>query len=682
MRPNGLDQAGGGRELEEKIGNENNSFKRNGKKLTARLDPKAGHWSSIWWKNRGVSPKLASQPTAPKAPLNGRTIRDINGKLCGIDLHGDLDVPPLNKDTCRTICIKPAGIPPTASEVRPLSFEHSLSTASLELLATEKLATPCRLDSRRTISPLPTRLRQSSSAFSDKSSVYSVSTVHEAKEPISSNQKRSTPHLRINTGICTLDPSDNEYLETSNEYPQTPTADSRFAWDKETISYRGIICGIDRYGSSIYRDALSGELDYESGDSSETTKRDSVSTKATLQTLANTNPSTPSSYRSGCIAVKPLLKSPESLSGFSRPPTMLEMRNEFLRGLPDDDDELSTIASLRTRQLEKDIMSCLEGEPRYPYSTRRNSTRRIRYDGENGEGLNRIEDNSNYNSEEESANNGMIESWRSGVSHSNAQPQVAITNPSEFPTLQIPGYDRRRSSDEGTSNIGSSLIGVLEPQHTGLKRLSISRRRYDRRAGYEASEAGGPSVQNERDEQEIRNLKAEVEAARSKTLSFQTILQRTSQRFVDSQNQNEELQRQIADLRDHQKLLYDALTASNEHRESSPYISGDPEDSHNGEVLKGVTEMTYKDDVNDIIEENTRLKVQVKSLARELAGREEEVRLLIEEMGKERGIYRASERANAENRKDERKNQQAMTDKSASRMAEKLKWWRRFLLAP
>ncbi|KAF3226548.1 hypothetical protein TWF106_000289 [Orbilia oligospora] len=680
MRPKRLDQAGSGRELEEKIGNENNSVRMNGKKLTVRPDPKAGHWSSIWWKNRGGSTKLASQSNAPKAPLNGRTIRDINGKLCGIDLHGDLDVPPLNKDSRRTMCIKPAGTSPTASEVRPPSFEHSLSTASLDLLATEKLATPCRRDSRRTISPLPTRLSQFSSAVSDKSSVYSASTAHEAKEPISYNQKRSIPHLRINTGICALYPSDNEYLETSNEYPRTPTADSSFAWDKETVSYRGIICGIDRYGNSIYRDALSGELDYESGDSSETTKRDSVSTKATLQTLANTDPSTPSSYRSSCIAVKPLLKSPEPLSGLPRPPTMLEMRNEFLRGLPDDDDELSTIASLRTRQLEEDIMSCLEGESRYPYSTRRNSTRQIRYDGENGEGLNRIEDNSNYNSEEESANNGMIESWRSGVSHSNAQPQFAITNPSESPTLQTPSYDRRRSSDDGTSNIGSSLIGALEPQHTGLKRLSISRRRYDRRVGYEASEAGGPSAKNERDEKEIRNLKAEVEAARSKTLSFQTILQRTSQRFVDSQNQNEELQRQIADLRDHQKLLYDALTASNEHRENLPYTSGDPEDSCNGEVLEGATEMTYNNGINDIIEENTRLKVQVKSLARELAGREEEVRLLIEEMGKQRGIYRASERANAENKKDERKDQQATTDKSASKMAEKLKWWRRFLL--
>ncbi|KAK6502666.1 hypothetical protein TWF506_003244 [Arthrobotrys conoides] len=681
MRHNILDQVGGGEEEEEeeeKTRNENNSSssKGNSRKRVGQLDPKTGHWSSVWWKTRTVPTTMESRLNVSGEPLNRGTIRDIDGKLCGIDLHGNVDVPPLNKGISRTVRKKPVGISPTESGVRPLSFERPISVASVASL--EKPATPYHPESLQTFNSLSTGLGRSSSAISDTSSIYSVSTVHEAKVPFVYRQKRTVPDLKINTSICTFYPSDDQNIENSSSDPRTPTANCSFTWDRQTLSYRGIICGIDRYGNSIYRDALPGESAYDSCGSSETTKRDSMSTKGTIKTLINTNPSTPTSYRSGYV-LKPLIKPRALTPKPAPPPTMLEIRNQFRRGMPAD-DALSTITSLTTRRLEEDIMSHLEGESAYSYSPGINSTRRIRYDGENGEISSRTEDNSNSNSEKESGNNGVIESWRSGISLPNAQAQVAITNPSDSPTLQIPRFDRRRSSDDGASNLGGSLIGALEPQHTGLKRLSISRRRLDRRPGYEASEIGGLSVKNERDEQEIRSLKAEVEAARSKTLSFQTILQRTSQRFVDAQNQNEELQRQIADLRDHQKLLYDALTSSNESQDNSPYASKNPEGSRNGEVIEGVAEMTYSESINDVVEENIRLKRQVKSLARELAGREEEVRLLIEEMGKQRDIYHVAERAITENRKDERKNQQTVTDKSASRMADKLKWWRRFLL--
>lgn len=82
------------------------------------------------------------------------------------------------------------------------------------------------------------------------------------------------------------------------------------------------------------------------------------------------------------------------------------------------------------------------------------------------------------------------------------------------------------------------------------------------------------------------------------------------------------------------KLIYDALAASNEREASSPYVSKNVEGSRNGQVLEGVTAMAYKDSINYIIEEYTRLKTQARSLARGLAGREEEVQLLIEELEK------------------------------------------------
>ncbi|KAF3922292.1 hypothetical protein ABW20_dc0107288 [Dactylellina cionopaga] len=92
-------------------------------------------------------------------------------------------------------------------------------------------------------------------------------------------------------------------------------------------------------------------------------------------------------------------------------------------------------------------------------------------------------------------------------------------------------------------------------------------------------------------------------------------------------NENDELQRQIVDLRDHQKLLYETLKSCG-NDSIAEMRAGEKE------IVK--EETTYKAGVKEFLEENVRLRVQVKGLTRELAGREEEVRILIEEMGSRR----------------------------------------------
>ncbi|KAK6522398.1 hypothetical protein TWF281_002960 [Arthrobotrys megalospora] len=637
-----------------------NDSRSGGKKVP---DPKAGHWSTIWWKARGIPAPRPPRSTASPAPLTAGAIRDVNGKLCGIDLHGGFDVPPLNGVGGRTVCKAPVGVSPTDSEIRPLSFERPPSVMSMKPL--EK-PTPYRLGSLRALSPLPTTLNVSSRIFSDSSSVYSVSTSHEAQVSTVDPHKRPPPELKINTEICSFYAVEYEELVDSGLCPVTPTVERTFSWDKEAVSHRGVICGIDRYGDSIYKDVTPTPYDDESTNSSQTTKRPSMSTLRTLR--ASTNPSTPGS---NVYTEKSFLKPRGPVPVLPPAPSMLEIRSQFLSTLPGD-DALSAITSLTTRRLEEDIMSCLEGESSYPYPLPMNLPRQIRCDGENGEDSNQT-GNTNR---EEPVKSSMIESWRSGVSNTEVQPSASITNLSRPTLLQDTRFSRRRSLDDSVSNVGSTIMRSIELQHPGLKRLGNPRRRYERRAAYEGSEAGVLSVRNE-EEEEIRGLRAEVEAARSKTLSFQTILQRTSQRFVDSQNQNEELQRQIADMRDHQKLLYDALVASNERQVDTPYLDQNPESGRNTKAVEGVAGMTYKDNIDDIIEENKRLKTQVKSLSRELAGREEEVRLLIEEMGNRRAITRAEERGDLDSRGRPRG---ALTDKSASRMGARLKWWRRLLL--
>ncbi|KAK6496062.1 hypothetical protein TWF481_002086 [Arthrobotrys musiformis] len=510
-------------------------------------------------------------------------------------------------------------------------------------------------------------------SISRKSSIYSVSTSHEARVPNECSQKHSLlPALKLDTNICAPYTPDHELLHSRTSRLRSPPPGCSYKWGKEIISHRGIICDIDRYGNSVYRDPSLGEVKYKSFNPSTSTKQDFTSSKHSSQTSTATNTSASASYKSGYIKNPPLPASEPT-------PTMLEIHSQFMRSLPDD-DALSTITSLTTRQLEEDIMTCLhKDEFESPHPLRINSTSQTRCDGENGSASNSADSS---NRERGSVNNSsMVESWRSEISPSSrmrAQTHSSVENPPDSPGFRSSSVSRQISSDESVGNFGGSLIGNLEPaQETGLKRLGGSRRRYDRR---ESGSAGAASLRYERDEQEIKNLKAEVEAARSKTLSFQTILQRTSQRFVDAQNQNEELQRQISDLRDHQKLLYNTLASSNIHKADSPYAPNSTGAFDTSEGLEGVTGMLYKDNISEIAEENTRLKTQVKSLARELAGREEEVRLLLEEMGKQKDIYKAAGASNTPNERNSERRGGALTDKSASRMAARMKWWRRFFL--
>ncbi|KAK6342215.1 hypothetical protein TWF730_001693 [Orbilia blumenaviensis] len=631
---------------------------------TSLSESKPGNWSSAWWKNRAAqtSSTLSRLGTNSPAPLNGGAVRDVGGKLCGIDLHGGFDIPPLNNGD-RTVCKVPAGVSSTGSNVRPLSFERPPSAMSLR--SVDKSAS-YRLDSIRTFSPISTHLeKQQPLDSSDKSSIYSVSTSHEAQEPIFYPAKLPLPTLKLDTSICTFYPQDYSPQGISSNFPSTPTVERSFMWDKETTVQKGVLSGIDRYGNSIYRTTSPETItyDHESTHSSVTTKRNSMSTSRTLHTI--TNPSTPGSL---FFDEKLLRVHPPPPPAVPPAPTMMEIRSQLLQGLPGD-DSLSIMTGLTTRQqLEEDIMSCLDGETNFQYPSRRESIRQIKYDGENGDTFDSLANN-NDNDERPTKDN-MIESWRSGVTALDEQLQTPPRN-----------FSRRRSSDDAASNVGSAVIGALEPQHTGLKRLGNSRRRHDRRTGYEFGEAG-MSTRSDKEEEEIKTLKAEVEAARSKTLFFQTTLQRTSQRFVNAQNQNEELQRQIADLRDHQKLLYDALAASNE-REASPTNNTQDMEPGNSETLKaqGVTEATYGDNIDNIVEENNRLQAQVKTLARELAAREEEVRILSEEMSKQRAIIKGIERAGLGSRAVERPSRRVnLTDKTANRMGAKMKWWRRFIL--
>ncbi|KAK6330620.1 hypothetical protein TWF718_002817 [Orbilia javanica] len=676
MSRKNLDQAGSGGKEERKTENKtNNSCGSGGGKQMGLIDPKSGHWASVWWKPR-VGIAAASSPliTAPKIPLNKGTIRDINGRLCGADLHKGIDVPPLNHSgsRIRKMCQPPLGVSPTRPQIYPRSFQQPPPANSTKPV--EKLCTPCSLDSPRIFSPLPVGLHQNSSAISDKSSIYSVSTTHEAKVPIIDSQNPTVLDFKMGTSIYDLYRSKARSPRSIGGCSKTPTEEQNFAWDKETTSQWGIITGIDGDENSIYGDAPLGEFEDGSCDSATTTTQAySTSPKETFKTSISTDSSTPDSSPEK-TQVRPQQLSPK----LGLAPTMLEIRNDFVRSLSSD-DTLSTKTSFTNRQLEEDIMFHLEGDSKQPYSLDVKLTCQTIYDGESGDGTNPSGESSN--NRQEPSNNGIIETWRSGVHLSDSQSQFLTTKLHHSPSSQDAGISHRRSFDDSASNFGAtSLIGGLEPQHPGLKRLGNSRRRYERRSGGEANEPGAWPVKNERDEQEVQNLRAEIEAARSKTLSFQAILQRTSQRFVDAQNENEELQRQISDLRDHQRLLYEALTASNVHEVSSTHLPKDLEGNQNFGASEGVAEATHKDDPSDIIEENNRLKTQVKSLARELAGREEEVRILIEEMGRKGDIYKAAYKMSRENREAEMTGQEVLTGKSASRMAGKLKWWRRFPL--
>ncbi|KAJ6263917.1 hypothetical protein Dda_0054 [Drechslerella dactyloides] len=116
-------------------------------------------------------------------------------------------------------------------------------------------------------------------------------------------------------------------------------------------------------------------------------------------------------------------------------------------------------------------------------------------------------------------------------------------------------------------------------------------------------------------EDEISRLKEDAQLARAKAMNFQTILQRTSQRFVDLQNENMELQRQLTDLREHQELLHRTLASSNmDARETSR-----------------TDDETRTKGAKKHAKEIKRLKAEVKNLTRELEAREAECDMLMGE---------------------------------------------------
>ncbi|KAK6353650.1 hypothetical protein TWF696_005612 [Orbilia brochopaga] len=188
--------------------------------------------------------------------------------------------------------------------------------------------------------------------------------------------------------------------------------------------------------------------------------------------------------------------------------------------------------------------------------------------------------------------------------------------------------DPKLSSGSGT--VHSSLNDVSEilregsPVTAGSRATSRSQRRGRSRERHRSfdhpaddNRMSNPSCDAATQEL-IDKLSNDVKVARTKSSSFQTLLQRTSQRYVDAQNENMELKRQMSDLREHQQLLHQTLVSTTE---EPPAPEDDKPKSWRFKLLT---------------EENSRLGTQIKNLTVELAGREAEINILLEELNRAR----------------------------------------------
>ncbi|EPS35301.1 hypothetical protein H072_11356 [Dactylellina haptotyla CBS 200.50] len=559
---------------------------------------------------------MAKNNTGTLLPTSG-AIREVNGKLCGVDLHGNFDVPLPGErsSSVTTVCRIP--MPPLTDEIPPLSITHSNtarnSSISLSLGNKDQPEIGGQVSGR---SSIYSNKPDTESNYSDRHS--SVDTV---KDSIRTHSARGQLFSELSGTLNTdVNSFGSEYRQLVYDcLPIAPTTDDKsFRWSQRDINpQRGVMSGVNEFGDSVYDTS-----NVERHDSVATSSFTSRTNRISIDTSAAGAPTVtnPSSPGSGIFTKSYECPAPNS---------MLSIRNKLVSGLLSDDelsdhsDELDTpkrsngylvndarkpegtilsrISSVESPLQEQDpagLRECIGGNK---------PARQVRFDGIDDH-FNEIEIQQRSGSAE-SEQSVDIESWRSQVNGS----VLADTTQDNSKNQQLKYHDR-------SASLLDARISSLEPHGAGLKRLSKPVRR---RCGQDS--LSGITNQGQNDsttvsgyvkdsllEDQVRKYKAEAEAAQTKVSFFQTIIQRTSQRFVDMQIENEELHRQITDLRDHQNLLYDALGTKPVHNKPHMQLSDEQYDR--------------------MFEENGILKDQIKRLARELAGAEEEMRVFVDHL--------------------------------------------------
>ncbi|KAF3929704.1 hypothetical protein AA313_de0206341 [Arthrobotrys entomopaga] len=613
-------------------------------------------WSSVWWKYRkdpvSQNTQTAGRNIIVKSSNTVRTnaIRDIDGKLCGVDLHTGFDVPPLEEKNKEAILVNEA---PSwlEQEIRPLSIKR-ISTPK-EPESPKSLSNPELFHAREN------RERDNnvtSSARTYSRSQYSTSQYSQASRKLLEEPLHTRESPFVHVGI-TLDTNVGEFQSefaklVYTSLPSTPNEIRGFRWSRDSIdSKRGIITDVDSFGNSIY-EAPQGRVSSENAGLQDGAKASSLDRSAS-EKLITTNSSAFVMYNAEELDVE----STEAPA----PNSMLSIRRQFIKGLPDD-DELSDLSS---------VLSVRNGSESF-YS-RNSSASDIPIYVDNLEATSPLVI---HNCTEP----GNLPSMKVLL------PEIRVDGADDRPTEselinKVNSTEHRRPSivdncksdassenrfDTGTEG-GKSLlagsIGGLEPINAAsLKRLpDISRRRLEQDVASRcetdndrASNTGRLSTKGSKVEDEMMSLRQQATSALSQVTQFQAIINRTSQRYINAQYQNLELQRentelnrQISDLRDHQRVIHEALDNA-----ATKSVTDDVK-------LRRLAQLD-KDNFH-LSEENHRLRDQVKGLTQELAIDEEEKRILREELKKQTAAKEA---------------ERIVTSAKSNKMGSKWKWLR------
>ncbi|KAF3922308.1 hypothetical protein ABW20_dc0108353 [Dactylellina cionopaga] len=427
--------------------------------------------SSVWWKPWQSESRDSSLATTKKAmyPISS-AIREINGKLCGIDLHDTLDVPlpkaqfDRKRETRDARADSPGEMEYT---VRPLSFKRPNSPTVSAIQDPKPSTDHARTTSSRTVQRI-----SNLSAGSDTSSVYSVEASSQ------DNGKRKNLHTRnhpfsslsdgLNIQVGRFSAADYQ-KELGECFPATPVDDLGFPWENDKLEYKeGVISGVDSQGRSVYKKSSPtpiAETSRNSPVSVYTTKRVSID-NSVLQAPTITNPSTPGSN----IFHQSFYSDGEEPASDS----MLAFRNQLVQDLPDD-DELSdatfrpikkprpSVEETKQSREDEEAPKTEDIEPNLIelYTDQEDcelSDNHVELDGENDDLLKTGTPHEGSNVNMEASHSTMSRNKQLTVNETVASEVVKRPN------------DLIQSLLEGR-------IGGLEPQSTGLKRLPSQRRK-------------------------------------------------------------------------------------------------------------------------------------------------------------------------------------------------------------
>ncbi|KAK6542339.1 hypothetical protein TWF694_006298 [Orbilia ellipsospora] len=598
-------------------------------------------WSSVWWKRRKDRPDLTAQKLGKNneskysnKPIRSSAIRDINGKLCRVDLHSGFDIPPLEEKTQNAIS---ANEPPNwlEQEIRPLSIKRVSTPKDPETPKSPSNIDPfyIREKGAKDENAVPSARSYSPSRYFG--SKYSLVSQEAVGEPPDTYER---PLIRVgitlDTNVKGLESDFTKLVYKS--LPSTPDEIRGFGWSKDSVdSRRGIIVDIDRFGNSIYETPQNRVGNRNPGYIHENSAGSLNSTAA--EELAAAKLSASEVYGIEEVDVESI--DPQV------PDSMLAIRRQLIKNMPHDDElsELSSIlgagngsgsfysqdsnasdSAFPANRLELSDISIIQN------STCEDNVQsvgillpEIRVDGvddrptESGL-INKVKST-------EDRQPSMIDNWQSDISHT-TDTTVGL-KPRRI------SENRYETETEGGKRLLACLIGGLEPINAAsLKRLpDISRRRIEQdsssRCETENDHAsiGLGSARDFKANDEMTNLRQQANSALPQVTQFQAIINRTSQRYINAQYQNLELQRentelnrQISDLRDHQRVIHEALDNT-----ATKSVTDD---------IK-IRRLARVDEDNfHLLEENHRLRDQVKTLTQELAISEEEKRILGEEL--------------------------------------------------